>query len=185
MKQHLTNDQCVPMIRAREEFHNRGNCNGPTLKGHTHAPGFAYHWGHLPSRYHGAVLMSDYIVYSYDTPIAWYGPEPLITLESVEAFLAGPGLDQIETFLAGEGPAPRNSFPLSEPHWQVPAVRYPRTTTVNHIGAVCAALAYEKTWREAEDRNSIPSPHWEQTEYARADYRKFDKREASTGGVNW
>lgn len=169
------------MIRKRLEFQNKS----ATLKGHDHTPGIGYGWGHLPSRYHGAVLRSEYIVYSYDTPIAWFGPEPLITVESVEAFLAGPGLDQIEAFLAGEGAAPRNTFPLSEPHWQVPAVRYSRTTSVHHMGAVQDALAYKKTWREAKDGKSVPAPHYAQTEYARTPYDKFARCEASTGGVNW
>lgn len=184
MKKRLTNDQCVPYIRAREEFENRR----ASFKGHTHAPGFKYTWGHLPGKYHLLVQQATYIVYSYDTPIAWYGPEPIVTLESVESFLSGPGLDELESFLSGERASPPQStpFPLSESRWQVPAVRYSRTTSTHHMGEVWAALAYEKTWREAQDNVSIPAPHWEQTEYARTDYNRFDRREASTGRrVNW
>lgn len=181
MKKHLSNDACVPLIRAREEFENRR----ASLKGHGHTPGFGYSWGHLPAKYHTRVIEASFIVYSYDTPIAWHGPAPALTLADIERFLDGPGLVELEQMLTSEGASPRTpAFPAGEDCWQVPAVRYSRTTT-QHQGVLWQALAYERTWREAEDRTSVPAPYWSQTEFAVTTYDKFDKVPSSTGGVNW
>lgn len=187
MKKRLPNDECAAYIRRREEFENRGTRYGPTLKGYAHEPGTYCTKGHLPEKYWSLVEEATYVVYSYDTPIAWFGPEPIVTPASVETWLEGPGLDELERYLSGESNQPPTStpFPLSEPHWQVPAVRYSRTTSTHHMGEVWAALAYEKTWREAEDGISVPAPHYAQTEYARTGYDRFERRSASTGGVRW
>lgn len=181
MKKHLTNDACVPLLRRREEFENKR----ASLKGYTHAPGFRYGWGHLPRQHHSLVIEASFIVYSYDTPIAWFGPAPDLSLESLERFLDGPGLDELEMLLTSEAePPPRTPFPATEPCWHMPAVRYSRTTT-QHQYTVMAALAYERTWREAEDGTAVPTPFYDQTAYATTSYDKFEKVPSSTGGVNW
>lgn len=184
MKKHLTNDQCVQYIRKREDFSNKRG----SLTGETHTPGHYTKLGNLPEQYHGIVREAEYIVYSYDTPIAWFGPLPVLTPETVEEFLEGPGLDDLEAFLTGavDLPPRQRAFPCGgESQWQMPAVRYSRTTSVHHQGAMWAALAYDKTWRETEDYTSIPAPHYEQTEYARTDYNGFKRAPSSTGGYHW
>jgi hypothetical protein len=183
VKKHLTNDECVPYIRRREDFANKRG----SLTGKTHEPGTYTPTGNLPEQYHGIVQEAEFIVYSYTTPIAWFGPLPLLTPEAVEEFIDGPGLDDLEAFLTGAVDLPRQrAFPCGgESQWQMPAVRYSRTTSVHHQGAMWTALRYEKTWREAEDGKSVESPLYAQTEYATTGYNQFQKRPSGTGRQGW
>lgn len=182
MKKHLTNDQCVPYIRERTDFANKR----ASLTGKTHTPGADLPLGHLPEDHHLIVREAEFVVFSYATPIAWYGPLPAFTPEAVEEFLAGPGLDDLEAFLTGAAELPRQrAFPSGgEMQWQMPAVRYSRTTS-QHQYDVYYALAYEKTWREADDGKAVPSDHADHLEWHTTEYNKFARRPASTGGVNW
>lgn len=165
----LTNDQCVPKIRAREPFTNhRGS-----LTGDVHTPGAYAMKGSLPERHRAFVDEAHYIVRSYDTPIAWYGPSLDTSLEAVTRWLDGPSPDELEAYLNGESDdlwLPE--VPMGESAWQMPPVRYSVTTT-DHQHTVIMALAYEKTWREGGE--TVPAPHYEQTEYHATAYTAFLK----------
>lgn len=182
MKKGLKNDQCVPYIRRREEFINKSK----TIKGLAVTPGELTYFGALPEGYRSAVRQAEFIVFSYETPIAWYAPRPIITAEAVEEFLAGPGLDELEKFLTGEAEPPRDVFPVRVDAWEIPAVRYSITTTA-HQGLLWDALAFEMTWRENPEHKTIPAadPHYEQTAYARTPYNKFEKVPCGTSRRGW
>jgi hypothetical protein len=58
-----TLDEAQEMIAARQPFRL-----SDTLRGVTEPPSYI---GHLPPEYADSLIMADYVVISYNTPIAW------------------------------------------------------------------------------------------------------------------
>lgn len=177
----LTNDECIPHIRTMTGFSNRTG----SLTGEQHTPGVGtVGMGNLPVKYHPLVREATFVVFSYDTPIAWYGPEASTDAATIHAWLAHPTAADLDAYVNREVDNLRTpEFPGTEPLWQMPNVKYSRTTT-QHQWVLWSALAYEKTWREAEDHISIPAPHYKNTDYG-SNRTPLERVPSSTGGVNW
>lgn len=58
--------EMAPYLRAREAFKTHG-----AMRAEESAPVYT---GHLPAEYSDSARSADYVVYSYDTPIAWHVP---------------------------------------------------------------------------------------------------------------
>lgn len=95
-------------LRDLEAFDTHGAlCGRPYLLG----------TGILPHEYHDSVKQADYVVYSYNTPIAWHVP------------------NRNEGWELGNGePAP------AEPGWVTPDEKY-SVTTSKHQGRIFAAIS--------------------------------------------
>jgi hypothetical protein len=102
----------VSLGRARDR-------NGEIVEGETALDLRALSVGHLPREYHDSLAAADFVVYSYDTPIAWHHDRPhdLTQPELVASWLND----------GGDGV------------WIIPEVKYTVTTT-KHQGDVRAAL---------------------------------------------
>lgn len=57
------------VLAAGEPFTTSG-----ALRGERHTPGVSVTRGYLPASYQGSLDASDYVVWSYGTPIAWHRP---------------------------------------------------------------------------------------------------------------
>lgn len=103
--------QFTEPLRNLEAFDTHGALRG--------MPGNATGWslGQLPGEYHDSVGRADYVVYSYNTPIAWHVPNRNIG------------------FTLGDGtPAP------IEPGWVMPQEKY-SVTTSKHQGRIFTAIS--------------------------------------------
>lgn len=134
-----TIDATHPLIRERTPFRTaiRKTSYGTfiSMSGHAHEPMAPRELGHLPHQYREHVRMAEFVVYSYDTPIAWWSRVPRDThdLEYVEAWLRG-----------------------DEGQWFMPQVRY-TTTTTQHFSEVHTALGGYGSHRTSWQReNQIP-----------------------------
>lgn len=174
----LTNDECIPLIRSMTAFSNRSE----SLTGKRKDPGTSVDgFGNLPGKYYELVREATFVVFSYHTPIAWFGPKVDTTHEGMMAWLDSPTAADLAAYMDGEVDTLRTPpFPCTEPLWQMPPVRYSITTS-DHQHVVMSALAYEKTWREAEDQKAIAAPHYAATEYALTAYNDFQRVDSSTG----
>jgi hypothetical protein len=63
-----TLDEAEQMIASRQPFRMRGQTDPPTLWAVTEPPNYI---GALPPQYADDLATADYVVISYDTPIAW------------------------------------------------------------------------------------------------------------------
>lgn len=132
-----TIDECAPLIRKRLPFRTRirKTAYGEfiSMRGRSDYVGR----GHLPEAYLPSLHHSEYVVYSYDTPIAWWNPIPadLGNLYTVESWLDGDEVGQ----------------------WIMPEVRYTITTT-SHQAEVRSALGgYGGSWQANwKPREPIP-----------------------------
>ena len=74
----VSNRNAVPLIAKREPFTNATKREGPHVVGRARPTSFHGESefkgrGHLPEQFLCASLLAaDYVVYSYDTPIAWF-----------------------------------------------------------------------------------------------------------------
>lgn len=63
-----TLDEAQQMIANRQPFRMRGQSDPPTLWATTDVPDYI---GELPPQYAEGLVLADYVVMSYRTPIAW------------------------------------------------------------------------------------------------------------------
>lgn len=104
-----------PYIRNREAFNTYGAMMAVANVRYTH-------YGQLPDEYTDSVRRATYVVYSYQTPIAWYVP---CTCNGM-SFIANRWVFTRECKCKFTG-------------WTVPLVKYSATTSV-HQGKVRASL---------------------------------------------
>lgn len=131
-----TSDDIPGFIRSRTAFRTRIRKEPYgtfiSMSGQHHEPGHGIAAGVLPSQYVPYAETARFIVYSYDTPIAWWLDEP-----------TGLDPDAIALWLADQ----------STGLWVFPQVAYTRTTT-QHVGT--AESAMRPTW-QAPDRTQLPN----------------------------
>jgi hypothetical protein len=59
----------------REPFNTHGEMHGNKVNWHSAYMALSRPGCRLPSKYHDSFMNAEYAVYSYNTPIAWYGPD--------------------------------------------------------------------------------------------------------------